>query len=100
VLAGRRAMASQADAEHVTIVILVTDGRNDADGGATLQDVLSDLASQPKEARVRFFTVAFGPDADQRTLARIAQASGGSALVAPRTEDLPAVFAAALTGRR
>lgn len=99
VLAGRRAMAGQADAEHVTIVVLVTDGRNDADGGATLQDVLTDLAAQPEEARVRFFTVAFGPDADQRTLARIAQASGGSALVAPRTEDLPAVFAAALTGR-
>jgi len=100
VLAARRAMAIQADREHVTIVIVVTDGRNDAEGGATLTDVLGELRSQPQDARVRFFTVAFGPDADQRTLAQIADASGGSALVAPRTEDLPAVFAAALTARR
>lgn len=100
VLAARRAMATQADAEHVTIVIVVTDGKNDAEGGAKLQDVLAELRAQPQEAKVRFFTVAFGPDADQRTLAQIAEASGGSSLVAPRTEDLPAVFAAALTAGR
>ncbi len=79
------------------LVVLITDGRNDLDGGLSLSEVLDRITAVPTPQRVPVMTIAFGSGADRTALAAIAEASGGTAFVATTAGDLVEVYAQALT---
>jgi Ca-activated chloride channel homolog len=87
----------RAREDRINAVVVLTDGKNDAEGGVDL-NLLLDVVQQSKNGQtIRVITIAYGPDADRATLARIATASKGAAYVAPTAADLPRVYASALS---
>jgi Ca-activated chloride channel family protein len=91
------AVLARYDADRINALIVLTDGRNDAQGGLDLAQLLARLTADAAGRRVRVFTIAYGPDADAATLARIARATGGASYVAPGPAEIPKVYAAALS---
>ena len=72
--AAHAALADQASDARIEAVVLLTDGVNehpDNDLGA----VVRALETEPGEPSVRVFTIGYGEDADQATLASIAEAT-------------------------
>jgi len=95
--AAHRAVTARYRADRINAIVLLTDGRNDAVGGLTLDQLLAELQRDQAAHPVPVITIAYGPDADQATLARIARATKGAAYVAPGPADIPKVYAAALS---
>jgi Ca-activated chloride channel homolog len=92
----QRVLAKGGD-DRIDAVVVLTDGKNDAQGGLDLTALLK-LVTQGSGGRTaRIITIAYGPDADQQTLAKIATASKGASYVAPTPADLPKVYASALS---
>ena len=84
-------------ADRINAVVVLTDGRNEAQGGLSLDQLLALLQRDAKGRSARVITIAYGPDADQATLARIARATKGASYVAPSAADIPKVYSAALS---
>lgn len=80
------------DPERINAVILLTDGQND-DAYQDLDGVLRQLAQDSQERQVPVFTIAYGSDADLKTLQRIAAASHGRSYDAPDPSQVGGVFA-------
>lgn len=79
-------------------IILISDGKNEDPGSASLDQVLSKLAPLAGGDRpVRILSIALGDAADAATLKRFADVTRGEAYVARQAEDLDKVFLAALT---
>ncbi|MGL5859477.1 MAG: substrate-binding and VWA domain-containing protein [Angustibacter sp.] len=83
--------------DRINAVVVLTDGRNDAQSGLSLEDVLDLVGKQSGGRSARIITIAYGPDADQEALAKIAAASRGASYVAATPEDIPKVYASALS---
>ncbi len=80
------------------VVVLLTDGRNDDPNSPDLSSLLATLEAEQDQARpVRFPTIAYGADADQKALASIAATTKGSAYVSPDPADIGQVFFRALS---
>jgi Ca-activated chloride channel homolog len=82
-----------ADRDHITAVVLLTDGE-DTDSAATVDDVVARLRSQgDTENKVRVFTIAYsaGATGAKEQLAKIAEASGGQSYEG-RTSDIESVY--------
>jgi Ca-activated chloride channel homolog len=75
-----RAVRALRDPSRINAVVLLTDG-NDTAERATESDVLAPLKAQSENegVTVRVFTIAYGENANDVTLERIAGASGGKA---------------------
>lgn len=79
-------------------IILISDGRNEDPGSATLDQAVARLKPLANPDRqVRILSIALGAQADTAALQRISAATGGEAYVARQSEDLDKVFLAALT---
>ena len=79
-------------------IILISDGKNEDPGSATLEQVVTKLRPLAGGARpVRILSIALGGAADAATLRKFADVTGGEAYVARQAEDLDKVFLAALT---
>lgn len=97
VAAAYEAVLARYQADRINAVVVLTDGRNDAKGGLSL-DALLDLLQRDSAGRqVRIITIAYGPDADRNTLTQIARATKGASYYAPTTADIPKVYSAALS---
>jgi Ca-activated chloride channel family protein len=97
-LAAFRAMSRSYSPGEPNVVVLLTDGRNDDTNSPGLDSVLATLAAEQDPTRpVRFLTIAYGADADQRALAAIAAATKGSAYNSPNPADIGRVFFRALS---
>jgi Ca-activated chloride channel homolog len=84
---------AQADADHISAVVLLTDGE-DTDSTSTLDDVLNKLKAQgDSENQVRVFTIAYsaGAAGSREGLAKIAAASGGQSYEG-KTSDIESVY--------
>lgn len=68
------AMAQDASDARIEAVVLLTDGVNEHPDD-DLDAVVDALRTEPGEPSVRVFTIGYGEDADQETLATIAEAS-------------------------
>jgi Ca-activated chloride channel family protein len=66
------AMRAGYNSARINAVVLLTDGGNDDPSNSSLNSLERSLRSQPDEAFVRVFTVAYGTQADFNTLAAIA----------------------------
>jgi len=87
------AMAPMADAQHITGVVLLTDGINSYGADADLGDLVTQLSSQASENHVRIFTVAYGKTADLDALGQIAKATRAKAYDATNAANINRVLA-------
>ncbi len=79
-------------------IVLISDGRNEDPGSATLAQVRQQVAALKDPRRpVRILSIALGSKADTNALRQISQATGGQAYVARDAKDLDKVFLTALT---
>jgi Ca-activated chloride channel family protein len=91
------AMGQLADAQHITGVVLLTDGKNEYDGGISESDLVDHLEGRATESHVRVFTVAYGSSADVDTLSGIAEATRAKAYDATDATNIGRVFTAILS---
>jgi Ca-activated chloride channel family protein len=83
--------------DRLNLVVLMTDGRNDTQGGLTLDQVLQHLKQgQSDDKPVHILSFAYGQDADVAALTQISQATGGAVFTAPNPADIVRVFVTAL----
>jgi Ca-activated chloride channel family protein len=71
-------LQKNGDPKHIRAVVVLTDGQDTA-STATLDDVLSRISSTEGEGgnSIKLFTIAFGSDADQSNLKKMAEPTGG-----------------------
>jgi Ca-activated chloride channel homolog len=85
------------------MVVLMTDGKNEPDGGAGITiDQLKDKLSQnnaDKNKRVPVVTVGYGADADFGTLQDISAATGATSYTSKTGFDIDQVLLTAIFGR-
>ena len=95
VLDGTEAMRARARPDTVTLVVVLTDGKDEGSRFAMSGDVFLKrlTAAQNPAAPVPVFTVGYGPDADMDTLGRVAKATGGRAAAAKDPADLASAMA-------
>ena len=101
VLAAYQTMRSSFDPNRINSVVVLTDGRNDAPGGLTLDQLLARLKqlSDP-DRRVLVVTVGMGPDADATALRAISTATGAKSYLARNPADIDAVFLDSILSRK
>jgi Ca-activated chloride channel family protein len=93
-------MLSEFDATRINAVVLLTDGRNEDDNNTDLGGLLKYLRSQNEgEATmaVRIFPIAYGNDADEATLKRIAEATNAAEYSAVDPTTIVNVFNAVVS---
>ena len=93
-------LRSDFDPARINAVVLLTDGRNEDDRNDDLQALLAALraGSEGQSARpVRVFTIAYGADADQAVLRRIAEATNAAAYDASDPATIDRVFTAVIS---
>lgn len=97
-LASFRSVQRDYQEGEPNVVVLITDGRNEDTRGISLDRALAMLTrEQDPEQPVRLLTIAYGADADVAALAKLSEATGGSAYVAPNPADIGRVFFEALS---
>jgi Ca-activated chloride channel family protein len=84
-------MTQRIDETRINAVLFLTDGKNEHTD-RDLDRVLRELQNEDEERRVRVFTIAYGKDADQKTLRQIAEASSGSFYDATNPATIEKVF--------
>lgn len=94
----RQVLADDAP-ESLKTVIVLTDGEDMDEGSIGLENLLTALEEeQDPENPVPIITVGISADANEDVLKQISEATGGSAHIAERPEDIQDVFIEALTG--
>jgi Ca-activated chloride channel family protein len=97
IAAAYQAVLSRYQPDRINALIVLTDGKNDAQGGLTLDQLLQLVKRDAAGRSIRVITIAYGPDADRAILAQIARATKGASYVAPSPADIPKVYSAALS---
>ncbi|MGH3322313.1 MAG: substrate-binding and VWA domain-containing protein [Streptosporangiaceae bacterium] len=79
---------------RLNVVVFLTDGENDdPQRGISRQDLLDKLQKlRDPDHPVQIATIAYGEDADRKTLAQISKTTGGRSFVAEDPKDLSRVF--------
>ena len=97
VLDARAEMQKNVRAGTVTLVVVLTDGRDAGSRYAmSTPAFLGQLADQNDEKRpVPIIAVGYGPDADMTALTAMAKVTGGQAIPAGNPADLPSAMAKA-----
>jgi Ca-activated chloride channel family protein len=102
--AAYRDMIAGYDPTKINAIVLLTDGQNDdgttSDDVAQFNQLLTELrrGTEGEAATpVRIFTIAYGEEADQSTLAEIAEASNAAAYVASDPATIHKVFTAVVS---
>ncbi|MEO8291614.1 MAG: substrate-binding and VWA domain-containing protein [Actinomycetota bacterium] len=87
-------MRAQLDPDRINGVVVLTDGRNEDQRNQDLEGLLRYLDS---ELNVRVFPIAYGEDADLKTLTRIAQASRAAVYDASDPSTISKVFVSVIS---
>ncbi len=95
-LASYQFVRAHQNPESINAVVLLTDGKNE-DEGITLQALLDQLRTEQGDQSVRLFTIAYGDDADQGTLKRIAETTSGAAYNSSNPTSINQVFTAVIS---
>jgi hypothetical protein len=99
-LAAVRASRADYDPTSVSSVVIITDGRDEDEGGIGLDELVRRLEEEADETRpVKVIGIALGPEADLSALERIAETTGGGAYSAVDENDLQTVLFDALRQR-
>jgi Ca-activated chloride channel family protein len=98
VLAVYQAAQAAYQRGYVSSVVLLTDGRNDDQPSIGLDRLLSELKKRYSLQRpVHIITIAYGADADNAVLARLARATEGLSFTAPDPREIGKVFLTAMS---
>lgn len=81
---------------RINTVVLLTDGKNEKEGGTTLPSLLKALRNNDGKP-VRIITIAYGADADQAVLRKIAAATQGPSYVAADPKEIQRIFILAIS---
>jgi len=82
----------EASGEHRLYgIVLLSDGKNETSGGPSWNDVLSRLPSGTEAEGVKFYTIAYGDDADMNVLQTLANRTNGKQF-SGNVEDIAAVY--------
>ena len=87
-------------ADRINAVLLLTDGRNDDQRNRDINAVLTSLRSGSEgqsSSPVRLFTIAYGKDADQATLKRMAEATNAASYDASNPRVIGQVFSSVVS---
>src|SRR5262249_53962388 len=88
------------DPTKVNAVVLITDGKNEKNGGLDLNGLLQMLQAQADPSKpVEVIGIGLGPDADMNALQQIATATGGKASQAMAAAAFRGVLFDALSRR-
>lgn len=99
-LAAVRALREDYDTGAVNTLVLLTDGRNEDADSIALPDLVRTLKREQDPSRpVSVIAVGLGPDADDHSLRRIVEATGGRSYVARDPAQLGKVLQGALLAR-
>jgi Ca-activated chloride channel family protein len=90
-------MRASFDPQRINAVVLLTDGINDYQDPLTLGGLVRNLRSESEDRAVRVFPIAYGGDADLKTLQAVATASRGAAYDASDPESIDKVFTAVIS---
>jgi Ca-activated chloride channel family protein len=93
-------MVEEFDPTRINAVVLLTDGRNEDPRNEDLAALLKTLRAQNEGETtkpVRIFTIAYGNDADEATLKRIAEATNAAAYSAVDPATIVNVFNAVVS---
>jgi Ca-activated chloride channel family protein len=72
-------------------IVLLSDGKNEMDGGPSQNDMLSRLPSGAEASGVKIYTIAYGDDADLNVLTTLANRTNGKQFTGD-VEDIEAVY--------
>jgi Ca-activated chloride channel family protein len=72
-------------------IVLLSDGKNEIDGGPTESDMLSHLPSGTEARGIKIYTIAYGEDADLDLLKTLANRTNGKQFTGD-VEDIEAVY--------
>jgi Ca-activated chloride channel family protein len=95
-----QAMADGFDPERINAIVLLSDGRNEDDRNTALNGLLDFLRGQNEGETtrpVRIFPIAYGADADEATLKRIAEATNAASYSAIDPATIVNVFNAVVS---
>jgi len=95
-LAAVRAVQRNWVPGRINTVVLLTDGKNEKDGGLSLPSLLTALQATG-DRPVRIITIAYGADADQGVLRKIAAATQGASYVAADPKEIQRIFILAIS---
>jgi len=80
---GYLAMRDQWRPDALNMLMIITDGRNEVEGGRSLEQLLSELAEEVEPDRpLPIIALAVGPEADAAALQQITEVTGGRTIVA------------------
>lgn len=98
ILAAYRSAVADYSRDYVNTVVVLTDGRNDDQPTVGLDGLLRELHARYSVARpVHIVTIAYGRDADQGVLDRIAKATEGLSFSSADPRDIGRVFLTAMS---
>jgi Ca-activated chloride channel family protein len=98
--AAYRAMRGRWEPNDTNAVLLITDGKNEVDGGLSLQQLLSRLADEARpDQPIPIISIAVGPQADANALRQISQATGGRTFVVRDANAAVQTLVLAFAGR-
>ncbi|MCO1653539.1 substrate-binding domain-containing protein [Pseudonocardia humida] len=99
-IAAVREVRSGYEPGRSNAVVLITDGRNEIEGGIDLPLAVQTLRAEADPTRpVALIAIGIGPDSDQDALRQLAEATGGRAYAAENPQDIRTVFLDALSQR-
>lgn len=93
-------MLDEFDGSRINAIVLLSDGRNEDDRNTDLNGLLDDLQSSNEGESltpVRIFPIAYGTDADEATLKRIAEATNAASYSAVDPSTIVNVFNAVVS---
>jgi Ca-activated chloride channel family protein len=86
-----QAADEQAGEHRMYGLVLLSDGKNERDGGPSYQDMLGKLPSGTEAGGVKIYTIAYGDDADMDVLTTLANRTNGKQFSGD-VEDIKAVY--------
>jgi Ca-activated chloride channel family protein len=87
----RKAQDEAAGESRLYGIVVLSDGKNDTDGGPTESDMLSQLPSGKEASGVKIYTIAYGDDADLDLLKTLANRTNGKQFSGD-VENIEAVY--------
>ncbi len=102
VLGAVRSMRTHFDPTRINSVVVLTDGKDEADAkhGITLPALVTALKAQAASSQpVKVIAIGYGPDTDTGALRAITAASGGILYTSADPRDLPGIFRNAIGHR-
>ena len=95
-----RAMKGKWEPNDTNAVLLITDGKNEVDGGLTLPQLLQRLGEEARvDQPIPIISIAVGPQADANALRQISQATGGRTFVVRDANTAVQTLVLAFAGR-